>query len=62
MTNLFIKFALKHIGLKVKIKRVDFMLAAVVFRSEGKKLHLALPARRRRSSIVLLVSAVLLVV
>ena len=36
------------------------MLAAVVFRSESKKLHLALQALHRRSSIVLLVLAVLL--
>jgi hypothetical protein len=36
------------------------MLAAVVFRSEGNKSHLALQARHSRSSIVLLVLAVLL--
>ena len=38
------------------------MLPAVVFRSEGKKLRLSLQARHSRSSIVLLVLAVPLVV
>jgi hypothetical protein len=41
---------------------MDFMLSAVVFRSGGKKLHLALQVRHSMSSIVLLVLAVQLAV